>query len=805
MRPLAELRPTTWLVSLLAALTTWVTLLAWSGFAEYPAGYLVPLLGGCLTVAVVGMLLRTFRVNALLVALAQVVVVLLWLVHREAGDLSVLGWLPTPASVGRLLDALGDSATASQSYAAPVPKTVPEFYPLMILAGSLTAVLVDFLAVGLRRPPLAGLPLLALYTAPVSILDGGIGWLKFGVAALCFLFLIAADEARRLAHWGHQVVPGGRVTDTQTTDVSSQAVWSSARRIGVLSTAVAVVVPLLVPTFSASLFDGNGPGGNGDGDSVAIANPMVDLRRDLRRGADVELVRETTAERDPSYLRISVLDTFDGSAWRPSSRDIPVKQRADGEVTRPPGLDTTVSSSEVPADVQVSQDFRSRWLPTPYPVVAVDAPGDWRYDRDTLDFISAADGQTTAGLRYRVRGLELRPTAAELVRATPAPASVYTPNTSVPRDLPASVKRLAQSVTAGKNTKFEQAVALQNFFRETGGFRYSLARSSGNGTDDLVAFLSTGRDGRVGYCEQFAAAMATMGRTLGIPSRVAVGFLRPAQVDRDTYVYSSHDLHAWPEMYFGGIGWVRFEPTPQGRATDVPDYTTQTVPRADPTASASAPASAPTLNRVNRQADQAAADAAGKGGGFWSGPVVLLALLVLVLALVLLAAPRMLRGLVRRRRWARADEPVAVVEAGWAELGDTARDLGTPLDGSATVRAAAAGLVHSFGAPEGPDDALGRGSRRGAAAAPEAAAALDRLVTLVERARYARTLPAGLVDAERVRADVDVCVDALRAGAGRRRVARATWLPASVLTRRGHARRRPGVGGLLEPGVDRAV
>ena len=122
-----------------------------------------------------------------------------------------------------LLAAFGDSVLASQAYAAPVPQSVPEFYPLMILAGTLTAVLVDFLAVGLRRAPLAGLPLLAVYTAPVSVLDGGVSWLKFAAAALCFLFLIASEEAQRLSHWGHQLVPGGRIFDTQTTTVSGQA------------------------------------------------------------------------------------------------------------------------------------------------------------------------------------------------------------------------------------------------------------------------------------------------------------------------------------------------------------------------------------------------------------------------------------------------------------------------------------------------------------------------------------------------------------------------------------------------------
>ncbi len=492
--------------------------------------------------------------------------------------------------------------TASQAYAAPVPQSVPEFYPLLILAGTLTAVLVDFLAVGLRRAPLAGLPLLAIYTAPVSILDGGVSWLKFAVAALCFLFLIAAEESQRLAHWGHQLVPGGRIFDTQTTAVSGQAIWASARKIGMTATGVAVVVPILVPTFSGTFFGGGNGAGDGDGDAVSISNPMIDLRRDLVQGADIELVRETTTESDPSYLRITVLNSFDGTAWRPASRDIPVKQRADGAVTRAPGLDRTIETKEFDATVTASENFRSRWLPAPYPVASLRAQGDWRYDRSTLDFISAANNQTTAGLTYTLTGLDLVPSAAELADATPAPASVYTPNTALPRDLPASVRTLAKTITDPQRTKFEKAVALQQWFRVDGGFRYSTDRAPGNGTDDLVRFLSKGKDGRVGYCEQFAASMALMGRTLGIPSRVAVGFLRPEEVAKNTYVYSSRDLHAWPEMYFGGIGWVRFEPTPQ-RAGSVPAYTTQRVPQAAPSSSSSAPAAAPSLNRIDRQAE----------------------------------------------------------------------------------------------------------------------------------------------------------------------------------------------------------
>ncbi len=801
MSRLAELRPTTTVVSLLAALTTWVTLLAWTKFAEFPAGYMVPLLGACLIVAVGGMAMRSARVPAPLVAAGQVLLLLLWLHHRLAG-----GWLPTPSSVGVALDAVRQSGVAAQTFAAPVPVSVPEFYPLLVVAGSATAVLVDFLAVGLRRAPLAGLPLLAAYTAPVSILDGGVSVLKVAAAALCFLCLIAAEEDRRLSHWGHHLTPRGGPFESRSSVIGGAAVWSSARKIGLTATAVAAVVPLLVPTFDATLFGGGSGTGTGNGQAVNISNPMVDLKRDLSRGADVELLRMTTSDPDPSYLRISVLNSFDGDAWRPSGRNIPVKQRADGEVPPAPGLQAAVRTRQHRATISTNDFFKSRWLPTPYPVASVDAPGDWRYDRSTMDFISAADNQTTADLRYRLTSLELSPTAQQMANALPAPASVFGPNTTLPRDFPASVRTLAQKVTEGRSTKFEQAVALQQWFRVGGGFRYSLARSSGNGTDDLLAFLKKGPDGRVGYCEQFAAAMATMGRTLGIPSRVAVGFLHPKRSTGDTWAFSTHDLHAWPEMYFGGVGWVRFEPTPQSRTGDVPSYTTEQVPQAPTTSSSSAPSAAPSVNRVDKSSD-AAASAANQGGGGTPGAGTLVAWVgVPLLALLVLLAPRGLRLVVRRRRWAAADDPAGWVEAAWQELRDTAVDLGVAWDDHVTLRTAATALEASFGTPGEPDDALSRRGNRGPGASPEATRALHRLVRLVERARYARSLPEDATTRDSVTADLELCLDALRAGAGRQRRTRASWLPASLLAQprphRRNRRRGPLVG---DPGVDRAV
>ena len=793
-------------LSLLAGLTTWVALWAWAGFAEGASGFLVPCLGACLMVAVSGMLLRSARVPPLLVPLGQVAVLLVWLNRTWAGELTLGGWLPTPSSLQEVGLRIQDGVAVAQAYAAPVPESLPQIHALLIVAGAGTAVVVDFLACGLRRVPVAGLPLLAVYTAPVSILDGGVSWWGFALGAISFLFLLATDEASRLAHWGRQIGGSQQLFDSVSTNVSTAAVRSSARKIGLTATGLAVVIPVFVPTMSGSYFGGGGPGSGGDGDTVAISNPMVDLKRDLTRGRDVDLLWLTTPDPDPSYLRLSVLDSFDGETWKPSGRKIPVEQRAQGRLPRPPGLGPEVARTEVPYAIDIGSDFTSRWLPTPYPVFSIRAEGDWRYDTRTLDFISAADGQTTADLSYQLRALRIEPTAEGLAGAGPTSEELFTPYTTLPASLPDSVRALARQVTNQQPGKFDKAVRLQQWFRSDGGFTYSLERAPGNGVDELEAFLDTGPDGRVGYCEQFAAAMAVMGRAVGIPSRVAVGFLRPERISQDRYVYSAHDLHAWPEMYFEGTGWVRFEPIPQDRATGVPSYTTEGAgaggPRRQP------PSANPNQGQNPFDQEESAAPAStdeeGGGGAASTTRSLLTGLLGVLVALGLLATPRATRALVRRRRWAQATTPVDVAEAAWSELRDSAVDVGLPWDDAVTLRTRARSLVTSFGEPGGREDEWTRRPVTGAQANPEATAALQRLVEFLERARYARS-----VDMQDVSADVELCVRALRDGVTGKRRFWSRWLPGSLVKAMGAdavRRRREAEGRrLAEPGIDHAV
>ena len=814
--------PATATQSLLSALTTWVALWAWAGFVASPSGFLVPMLGACLIVAVSGMLLRSARVPSILTALGQVGLLFVWLNRTWAGDLMYGGWVPTPDSLARVVARVEAGVQAAQAYAAPVPESAPAIYALLIIAGAGTAVLVDLLACGLRRVPLAGLPLLAVYTAPLGILSGGVAWWGFTACAISFLFLLAGDEARLLSSWGRQLsasrdnrsrAVGPRVQDSQMFDsgvshVNTAAVHASARKIGFTATGLAVIVPILIPTMGTSLFGGSGSGSNGEGDTVAISNPIVDLKRDLSRGEDVDLISVRTPDPDTSYLRISVLDFFDGQTWKPSGRDIPVAQGAEGRMPRPPGLEPSVPRTEVPYTIQALSAFDSVWLPTPYPISTIEVEGDWRYDTDTLDIISAADDESTRGLGYSLDALQIKPNPQDMASAPPVAEELFTAYTALPNSVPGSVRSLAREVTDAQTSGFEKAVRLQEWFRGDGGFTYSLERSSGNGVDELAEFLGTGPDSRIGYCEQFAAAMSLMGRSIGIPSRVAVGFLRPERVGENTYTYSSHDLHAWPEMYFEGTGWVRFEPTPQSRAESVPGYTSRNLETNTPDEQESSAAPDARQNRIDEQNIPAPTDPVGGGKGGGSGGMLTGFLASLLLLFALAASPWLARATVRRRRWANAQSHVEVAEVAWAELRDSALDLGIPWDDSVTIRACARSLVQSFGEPDAnAHDRLPRSGLTGPRASPEATAALERLAKFVERARYARSVEAPQRD---VAHDVGLCVRALRDGTTTSRRWRATLLPASV-TRKFRVEMSPNKPApmhqstMVEPGVDHAI
>jgi transglutaminase-like putative cysteine protease len=496
----------------------------------------------------------------------------------------------------------------------------------------------------------------------------------------------------------------------------------------------------------------------------------------------------------PAYLRISVLDQFDGEAWRPSERDIPETNAADGTLPAPPGLAESTSRTEHDYSFSVTTAFSSRWLPVPYPASVVRAPGDWRYDEDTLDVLGVG-GTDASGIGYEAVGLTISPDPADLVNAGPGPQSLSSANTELPDSTPDWIQVQAEEVTAAGRSDFERAVILQEWFREE--FEYSLDPGSGTSLEQLERFLGTGEDSRRGYCEQFATAMALMARTLDIPARVAVGYLRPDDQPDGSWVYSSRDMHAWPELYFEGAGWVRFEPTPQSQASAVPSYTSGQVPAPEELTAPSVITSAPAPTVTRDAGDELAGSSAADEGAGLPGFVVPGAVVLVLVGLCFV--PRTVRSVQRRRRYDEGD-PSQVAEAAWDELRATALDLRVPWDDTATLRRQALALVPALGPSHGPTGGGPDETRR-------ASAALESLALLVERARYSRH-PLDDAAQERAQEDARTVTATLLdvADDGSRR--RATWLPASLWRGRRPVNRRRGGGTGTGPqerveGVDR--
>jgi hypothetical protein len=117
------------------------------------------------------------------------------------------------------------------------------------------------------------------------------------------------------------------------------------------------------------------------------------------------------------------------------------------------------------------------------------------------------------------------------------------------------VYQLARRVTAGAPTPYDAVKRVEHYLRTN----YTYSETPPRRSYPLRAFLF--RDG-IGYCQQFSGAMALMLREIGIPARVADGFSPGTRGKDGAYVIRDEDAHSWVEVYFNGIGWVPFDPTP---------------------------------------------------------------------------------------------------------------------------------------------------------------------------------------------------------------------------------------------------
>jgi transglutaminase-like putative cysteine protease len=585
---------------------------------------------------------------------------------------------PTTTSVGDLAAVLLEGSAELREQATPaLPLT--GLVALTTLLVAVVAVAVDLIAVAGRQAALAGLGLLGLYCVPVGTVTGSIGLAAVAAPAAGFALLLWADQRRRLA-------AGGRPLVRAVTDGGSRA----ALRVGVLALLTGLVVGSVVPTTREGSFGTGLGGGTGGGGTIGTAlDPVAALQGQLRRPEPLDLLSMAADVEDPGYLRAVVLDQYDpGTGWVMSNLDGELSVEQQQLAPLPPDVSRRPVEAEITAREHDDRFLPVLWSPQS---VTLDDTADWRFD-PTTSTVFGRD-TTTAGRSWTVRTEQPVPSRAvldaspELDPADPLRAQF----TGLP-ELDPSVPALVAELTDGAQTPYQRVRRILDYLTDReNGFVYSLSTAPGTSGDDLVDFLRL----KAGYCEQYAGAMAVLVRAAQVPARVALGYT-PGQVQSDgTRLITTDDAHAWVEVYFAGLGWVPFDPTPisETRAVDLPWAPRASDDRDDAAGDSpatAAPQAAP-IPRTDRAdgAIQALSPTTDDSG--WVGTALVAAGTALLLGAVL-AVPATLRVLQRRRRLA-AGAPGDL----WDELTATVTDLGIPRDPAWTPRQTAAHLARSAG------------------------------------------------------------------------------------------------------------
>jgi transglutaminase-like putative cysteine protease len=726
-----------------------------------------------------------------LTVLAQLVTVLLTLTFVFSHGSALAGIVPTPSSVAHLSDLVSSGVRDVGQYQTPAPVT--DGIRLLLVGGVvLVAVVVDVLAVTFRNAAPAGLPLLALYSVAAGLSTGSSHGLWFVLGAAGYLLLLLAEGRDRLSRWGRVFAPGpargGPAGPAGPADGAVSAPVRTGRRIGAMALGIALIAPLALPSLGDGILGTDRPGGSGFGGvTINAINPIVTMQDNLNQPDNREVLRYRTTSDDNTdmYLRTVALDDFDGASWKSSDRALQNVPHSD--LPNPQGLDRHVARQEIRTTVSTAGWFQRSWLPMPYPATRVRVGGQWRFEPVNRTVVGDRK-QSTSRVSYEVTSIRVEPTAAQLENAPEPPPQILREYTRVPPSLPIQVNLTADRVTRGAHTAYEKALKLQDWFAASGGFTYDTHVNSGTGTSAILRFLQAKR----GFCIHFAFSMAAMARTLGIPARVAVGYVPGTAQADGTYSVGTKDEHAWPELYFQGVGWIRFEPTPSRGST--PDYARPETPTGGVTDpglqphESTAPTVAPTEStkcgaQEQREgicgAQNPAGAGGGGGGGLPTGSQVALGFGIL-LAVLLPLVPMFWRARLRRRRlgagrggpgvaWGRSG-PGAGVPPGvpptaaaartlamWQELLDTAWDLGFAPEESETPRRAVARIVRDGSLPA------------------DAAGAARRVASAVEQVLYAPVPSpvAGLAD------DVRAVRSALLTDATRWVRLRALLLPRS--------------------------
>ncbi len=537
-------------------------------------------IGAVLAVAASGTLsrLRTLPVAVCLVISLLGLMLYLNLVFER--HFSLLAVIPTPTSLSRLWELAGAGMTDATRYAPPVQLYVPGLVLLTAGGIGLTAVMADLIAVRLRSTALAGLPLLVLFTVPITMkAPSGVGTvIVFGLGAAGYLAMLSADGRERIRVWGSLVslwrsgpyddAAARRRAAELEPGPDTRALAAAGRRVGLASVVLALSIPLIVPGLHASKLFSTGPGiGSSSGTNPALKLPdtLPQTLKDQATPPTTVLTYTINPSVDqPPYLRDVVYDNLTSSGWEASDYATGESQATTLQAAQ--GLSNPTLYQQVTVTVNVTSDGAltggsvPTFLAVPYPPHSVTTPpGTWLSDPELMVFSQAADVPVTT---YTATSYLVDPSPKQLNEAKPPPASLAAQDLELPASYAqdAALRQIADRVTKGETTEYAKVNALVGWLLSK-PFTYNAAASGFDTPAGLLTFLTKTY---AGVCVQYAYALTVLARLVGVPARLAGGFTGGRRTSAGHYVVKTDDEHAWTEVYFSGFGWLQFDATPSG-------------------------------------------------------------------------------------------------------------------------------------------------------------------------------------------------------------------------------------------------
>jgi hypothetical protein len=380
---------------------------------------------------------------------------------------------------------------------------------------------------------------------------------------------------------------------------------------------------------------------------------------------DAELDRNTAAR-----IRLAVLSDYDGVTWRVGGN-----YRAAGRILSGPPTGAHPGGGaghQVEQRITIDQ-LDGRLVPAMTTPERIDGV---RVAYDPSIATVALPVGLRHGLSYtvvsRVRGIEVNLLPSATVPQDRDTTSRFVKLTG---DVPPDLARLAAQLAEVGEAPYQRAQAVEQFIAE----HYQLVSDApgGHAYPNLNFFLFGPKDGggQRGTSEQFAAAFAVLGRAIGLPTRVAVGF---DTADGRAGVYG-RDAVAWPEVLFDGVGWVPFDPLPKPDSRPKPvenDFR----PKPEPPPPSPSTVPTPSLSTTPSVPVQSSS---ARGAPPSGGGVPLRAIGAVVMAVAAACALALVPVLRRRRRQRRLwqGDPSSRVIGAWQEMLDTLRLAGRDVPG----------------------------------------------------------------------------------------------------------------------------